>query len=677
MVGFKRLLSKTILPLIVLAALVFPAIAADQAVPPEVTQYAKDWPLVHKDYNNTRATTDAIINSSNVNELGMAWSVPINITGTFGGLATTPIVMGDTVYFQDIDNNFYAVDFNTGAMKWSKIYDVHWIGPTGVAVGWGKVFGTSNTYDMVALDKNNGTELWNTSLSNYQWGKITMQPQIYDGMVFTSVPVHVTHNVGGIGYFFGLYQNNGTVMWGASGVDSANIWGHPELNSGGGAWMPPAVDTKTDTLYWGTKNPGNGRGPYGPYSGTKEYPNGSSRPGANLYTNCMISMDPKTGDFNWYTQVYPHDLFDYDFMLSPILASANINGMQQDIVIGSGKLGRVYAFNRSTGAILWCAVVGEHNGIDQWAYLPDKPIPVLPGTLGGVETPMAYSDGVVYAANDDLQANYSSMGDVGTAPISTGKGGLTAIQADTGKFLWVKKFDTLCVGAATIVNDLVMTATFDGTIYAFKKDTGEQVWTYKAPAGINGWPAVANDSIVWPCGLGKTQMICLRLGATGTSNMTATQEEITAHATNATIAAHSFMQIQNASMQSQNMATVSQNMSSQEASNKSMNVSTMGDPSGKDVTIDLIAKNIAYNRSTITVPAGANVTVNFDNQDASIPHNFAVYETPAAEKVIFRGDIITGPAKTTYNFTAPDKPGTYFFRCDVHPSIMTGQFVVT
>ncbi len=93
--------------------------------------------------------------------------------------------------------------------------------------------------------------------------------------------------------------------------------------------------------------------------------------------------------------------------------------------------------------------------------------------------------------------------------------------------------------------------------------------------------------------------------------------------------------------------------------------------------VDLVAKNVAYNTSTITVPAGADVTVNFDNQDANIPHNFAVYDTSAAKTAIFQGKIITGPGKITYNFTAPDKPGTYFFRCDVHPTIMTGQFIVT
>lgn len=110
------------------------------------------------------------------------------------------------------------------------------------------------------------------------------------------------------------------------------------------------------------------------------------------------------------------------------------------------------------------------------------------------------------------------------------------------------------------------------------------------------------------------------------------------------------------------------------ASNESVqNASTA---SNQGVTVDLTAENIAFDKSTITVPAGAKVTVNFDNRDSGVPHNFAVYETDAAENIIFQGKIITGPDKITYNFVAPDKPGTYFFRCDVHPTTMKGQFVV-
>lgn len=99
-------------------------------------------------------------------------------------------------------------------------------------------------------------------------------------------------------------------------------------------------------------------------------------------------------------------------------------------------------------------------------------------------------------------------------------------------------------------------------------------------------------------------------------------------------------------------------------------------PTGKAVTVDLVAKNFAFNMSTITVPAGAQVTVNFDNQDSGIPHNFAVYTNSGAASSIFVGQVITGPAKVTYKFTAPAGPGTNFFRCDIHPGSMTGSFIV-
>jgi len=94
------------------------------------------------------------------------------------------------------------------------------------------------------------------------------------------------------------------------------------------------------------------------------------------------------------------------------------------------------------------------------------------------------------------------------------------------------------------------------------------------------------------------------------------------------------------------------------------------------VTLDLTAKNFAFNQEIITVPAGAEVTVNFDNQDSGIPHNFAVYEDNTAEKVIYRGEIINGPRSITYMFTAPSEPGTYYFQCDPHARIMNGDFVV-
>ena len=105
---------------------------------------------------------------------------------------------------------------------------------------------------------------------------------------------------------------------------------------------------------------------------------------------------------------------------------------------------------------------------------------------------------------------------------------------------------------------------------------------------------------------------------------------------------------------------------------------------GQTVTIGLIAKNMSFNTSAISVPAGATVIVNFQNQEprgsaqvSGIPHNFAVYENVNATLAIFSGEIITGGQNITYTFTAPARSGTYVFRCDVHPTTMTGQFIVT
>jgi plastocyanin len=93
--------------------------------------------------------------------------------------------------------------------------------------------------------------------------------------------------------------------------------------------------------------------------------------------------------------------------------------------------------------------------------------------------------------------------------------------------------------------------------------------------------------------------------------------------------------------------------------------------------LTLTAKNIAFDQSTLTAPHGSTVTLTFVNNDAGVPHNFALYTDSSASTSIFKGAIVTGVTTTTYTFTAPSTPGTYFFRCDVHPETMTGTFVVT
>jgi plastocyanin len=99
------------------------------------------------------------------------------------------------------------------------------------------------------------------------------------------------------------------------------------------------------------------------------------------------------------------------------------------------------------------------------------------------------------------------------------------------------------------------------------------------------------------------------------------------------------------------------------------------DGGGGGTTVQLIAKDISFDKDEITLTAGAQATIQFDNQDEGLPHNFAIYEDESAGTAIFQGDIVEGPNTTQYAFTAPDA-GTFFFRCDVHPMQMTGTVVV-
>ena len=100
-------------------------------------------------------------------------------------------------------------------------------------------------------------------------------------------------------------------------------------------------------------------------------------------------------------------------------------------------------------------------------------------------------------------------------------------------------------------------------------------------------------------------------------------------------------------------------------------------PTGAPVTINLTAQSISFSPSTITVPAGASVTINFNNEDAGVLHNFSLYANSSAPPpALYQGQFITGPATAVYKFTAPSKPGTYLFRCDIHPTTMTGSFIV-
>ncbi len=99
-----------------------------------------------------------------------------------------------------------------------------------------------------------------------------------------------------------------------------------------------------------------------------------------------------------------------------------------------------------------------------------------------------------------------------------------------------------------------------------------------------------------------------------------------------------------------------------------------GGGGGQALTTTVVAQNIAFDTQTIVLPANTEHAITFDNRDAGVQHNIAIYTDSSLAEQLFSGELITGPATTTYTIP-PLPPGEYYFLCIVHP-MMNGTVLV-
>ncbi len=459
--------------------------------PPEWA--ANTWPAHNHDLSNTRATSQSPINSQTVSQLKEKWSFPLKGASEFGLFSSTPIVVNGTVYFQDLNSNVFALDRNTGALKWEHKFNRPSVGPNGVAFGYGRLYGATEKHAF-ALDPQTGDLIWESrTLPRNRNEGIDMTPQLYDGTVLIStIPGNVKsfYKGNGDGIVWALDAATGKRKWTFNTVsDGARLWGNRKINSGGGLWYPPAVDS-SGRVFISVANPA-------PLYGTKKFPNGSSRPGPDLYSSSIVALDGKTGKRLWFRQTVRHDVRDYDLQIPAVLTTVPIHGVDTEIVLVAGKMGKVYAYRAADGRPLWKRSVGKH--LNDTGPLPRKPVTIFPGDFGGVETPMALDAGRLFVPWLDLPIRAGSTGAanglVGT-DFHKGRGGFTAFDAASGRRIWERKLPSMDFGAATVANDVVFTSTYAGKIYAFDVQTGKTLWTKQAPAGINSFPAVDGDTLL-------------------------------------------------------------------------------------------------------------------------------------------------------------------------------------
>jgi alcohol dehydrogenase (cytochrome c) len=458
--------------------------------PPEWAENAGSWPSHNYDLANTRATTQTPINARTVANLKVKWRFRFTGASAFGIFASAPIVLSGVIYLQDLNSNVYAIDRSSGKLVWRHTFNKPSVGPNGVACGWGRIYGATVT-NAFALDAKSGRLLWSRKLNRNKNDGIDIAPQLYDNTVLIStVPgsgVTSFYRGGALGVVWALDAATGKPKWRFNTVKDGKLWGNPKINSGGGLWYPPAVDSQ-GRVFLSVANPA-------PFPGSPKYPNGSSRPGPNLYTNSLVVLDGQTGKLIWHRQTVPHDVRDYDLEASAIIATLPIQGAQTEVAIVAGKMGKAYAYRADNGKHLWTVSVGKHQ--NDTGLLPRKLINTFPGDLGGVETPMALASGRLFVPWLNLAARQSATRLAGSGlNFKAGRGGLTAVDAATGRVLWERKLPSINVGAATVANDVVFTSTYAGTLYAFDSKTGKTLWTTTAPAGINSFPSVDGDTLL-------------------------------------------------------------------------------------------------------------------------------------------------------------------------------------
>ena len=259
---------------------------------------------------------------------------------------------------------------------------------------------------------------------------------------------------------------------------------------GGSAWSTPAIDTKTNTLYFGTGNP-------------SPQMNDISRPGDNLYTVSLVALDTETGKLKWYYQQVPHDLWGYDLASPPVLFDYKKDGNLIPAVGQASKTGWFYVHNRNTGELI----------IKTDAFVPQKNLFVkptkagtvlYPGILGGANwSPSAVDETnqTTYVAAIHAPISYRLVEEpakdgspairyASSEPTKDPRWGvLSAINLTTGKMNWqVKTEQPLIGGVLATRSDLLFMGEGNGNFNAYNSSDGSLLWQTKVDAGVNAPP---------------------------------------------------------------------------------------------------------------------------------------------------------------------------------------------
>src|SRR5580692_8984169 len=347
--------------------------AADLLVQPA----SANWISYNGDYSGQRYSSLAEINPSNLAGLRAAWVFHARDSKR---LEVTPLVV-DGMMFVTASNDAFALDARTGRMVWRHswpiseglIDDAAGHINRGVAVWRDRIYMETDNAHLLCLDARSGNLIWDVAYAD--WNKnygATSAPLIVNDKVL----VGTSGGDDGVRGFLAAFDaRTGEEVWrfwtipgpGEKGNES---WpGDSYLHGGGTTWMPGTYDPDLHTLYWGTGNP------------SPDY-DGSVRPGDDLYTSCLLALDPDTGRLKWYFQFSPHNLYDYDAVQTPVIVDAILRGAPRKLIVTANRNGFLYILDRTNGRFLfskkfamtenWAAGIDENGRPISNNLIPDE-----------------------------------------------------------------------------------------------------------------------------------------------------------------------------------------------------------------------------------------------------------------------------------------------------------------
>jgi PQQ-dependent dehydrogenase (methanol/ethanol family) len=479
----------------------------------------KNWAIYGRDYTNQRYSPLAQITSANVGSLRMAWMFQTGIS-RLGSFETSPTVVDGVMYLTTPYNTAMAVDARSGQQIWryehkpSITAPIYCCGPNnrGVAISGGTVYMGTLDARLVALDSKTGAVKWDVETADPEAGySLTITPLIVDN----SVIIGSSGAEYGIRGFVKAYnKDDGKLLWTfytlpekgwegnfaektGEGEDlKRNIaaektamaqYGDAWKRGGGSVWMTPAYDPASHNIFFAVGNPSPDL-------------DGTVRPGDNLYTESIVAIDARTGEYKWHYQQVPHDVWDFDATSPPVIVKLK-NG--KTAVAEAGKTAFVYVLDAETGKLIRKS--DEFNRHENYFVQPTpEGVRMLPGANGGSEwSPTAVNPtlGYMYVLGLEQPMNYITH----SAPYEKGKlwlgsafkavpgekqwGTFTAIDLNTGKRAWQVKTDQPMIGGAmATAGNLVFTGEGNGHFNAYDARTGKTLWSFSAGAGCNAPP---------------------------------------------------------------------------------------------------------------------------------------------------------------------------------------------